>query len=399
MYIYICTYIYIIIHIYIYICYLLYFIYTIFYSTLYIYYVLLYILLYIIYYVLLYIYMILNIYIFLFIYLFNMLYIYFYYVICYIYIYIYLLYSILYTYMYMYIYTHYFYIYILYIYIYYIYTIYILYIYTLHIYIYIYMYVWVEQASTETQQMDLLVLPPWYDLARVSFPSPRSATWIPPTPSCPIVVFSESEPKLFPSIFHCSWVSVILNPNLSKLFPLVFPCFPFVFHPRGLLFPAASPLQAPPWPPRPWPRRRRGHAGGGASEEAQGARQEIHRDASVDRGRLGDFAAIAAVGHQLHGEKWMGYDGMIGEVLLWMGGVGGAILCVWFSSLCFVYGLAWAGTNWSGATAPRSWGFNPKRWPSRPCWGLTRLSNHQQATMTIRVSCLMFFDVFWRSQA
>ena len=342
-----------------------------------------------------YIYIILyNIYIYIFIYLFifNMLYIYLYYVICYIFI----LYSILYTYMYVCLYL-YIYIYILHIYIYYIYTLHI-YIYTT--YIYIYMYVWVEQASTETQQMDLLVLPPWYDLARVSFPSPRSATWIPPTPSCPIVVFSESEPQLFPSIFHCSWVSVILNPNLSKLFPLVFPCFPFVFHPRGLLFPAASPLQAPPWPPRPWPRRRRrGHAGGGASEEAQGARQEIHRDASVDRGRLGDFAAIAAVGHQLHGEKWMGYDGMIGEVLLWMGGVGGAILCVWFSSLCFVYGLAWAGTNWSGATALRSWGFNPKRWPSRPCWGLTRLSNHQQATMTIRVSCLMFFDVFWRSQA
>ena len=32
-----------------------------------------------------------------------------------------------------------------------------------------------------------------------------------------------------------------------------------------------------------------------------------------------------------------------------MGGVGGAILCAGFSSLCFVYGLAWAGTNWSGA--------------------------------------------------
>ena len=354
-------------------------------------------------------------------YIYIYIYILFIYLICYIYIYIFLLCNMLYIYifllcnmLYIYIFIYYtpcykhicicIYTLLLYIYIYiyaiYIYTIYILYIYYIYIhYIYIYMYVWVEQASTETQQMDLLVLPPWYDLARVSFPSPRSATWIPPTPSCPIVVFSESEPQLFPSIFHCSWVSVILNPNLSKLFPLVFPCFPFVFHPRGLLFPAASPLQAPPWPPRPWPRRWRGHAGGGASEEAQGARQEIHRDASVDRGRLGDFAAIAAVGHQLHGEKWMGYDGMIGEVLLWMGGVGGAILCVWFSSLCFVYGLAWAGTNWSGATAPRSWGFNPKRWPSRPCWGLTRLSNHQQATMTIRVSCLMFFDVFLRSQA
>ena len=260
------------------------------------------------------------------------------------------------------------------------------------------MYVWVEQASTETQQMDLLVLPPWYDLARASFPSPRSATWIPPTPSCPIVVFSESEPQLFPSIFHCSWISVILNPNLSKLFPLVFPCFPFVFHPRGLLFPAASPLQAPPWPPRPWPRRRRrGHAGGGASEEAQGARQEIHRDASVDRGRLGDFAALAAVGHQLHGGEMDGiwWDDWRGSFVNgWSWGCH-VVRLIFFLVFCVWFGLGWNKLEW-GYSA-EILGIQP--WPSRPCWGLTRLSNHQQATMTIRVSCLMFFDNFWRSQA
>lgn len=207
--------------------------------------------------------------------------------------------------------------------------------------------------------------------------------------SCPIVVFSESEPN-FSKSFPLFLGFCDSKPQLVQVVPSSFPMFstPEV----------SSSLLLRRFKPRPG-RHGHGHAAGGAATP-EGAHRRRHKARGKKYIEMRPLTAGAWAILQpllLWDINCMGRNGW--DIMGWLA----RFFCEWvelgvpFCALDFlpcVLCMVWLGLEQTGvsATALRSWGFNPKRWPSRPSWGLTRLSNHQQATMTLRVSCLMFFE-------